>query len=304
MKLGAFILLIPITMAFPGISSIQTWLASFQQPLKNLIENPLRQSTVPQFILDARHPWILANQRKLERLPNAEAFLCFGPDSESNESTGIETKNGGVDLEIPPDLFDNLEIDNNRAGISRPGWPNARERLGEISRCQRALTQVKTLEVDIYVHDGKHTDPYLKILEPSKPPEQILALFGDVLESMMNLETLKWGIRKEDTHIFDEAFNSRNLTLPSIKHLEPGSSSHYLVGMCPNLETLQNGGGFMWYHGYMPDNRDWGLMLIQAAVSTPKLKRFSMIGGHSGWTPSLVSGMYLSSQPKQVRRWI
>jgi hypothetical protein len=304
MKLGAVILLIPITMALPGVSSIQTWLASFQQPLKNLIENPLRRSTVPQFILDARHPWILANQRKLERLPNAEAFLCFGPDSESNESTGIETKNGGEELEIPPGLFDNLEIDNNRAGISRPGWPNALERLGEINRCQRALIQVKTLEVGIYVHDGEYLDQYLKLFEPSKPPEQLLTLFGDVLESMMNLETLNWDIRKEDTHIFEEAFKSRNLTLPSIKHLEPGPSSHYLVGMCPNLERLKNGGGFTWYHGYMPDNRDWGLMLIQAAVSTPKLRRFSMSSRHSGWTPSLISGMYLSSQPKPVGRWI
>jgi hypothetical protein len=60
----------------------------------------------------------------------------------------------------------------------------------------------------------------------------------------------------------------------------------------------------MWYHGYMPDGRDWGLMLIQSAVSTPKLKRFAMVGGHNGWTPSLVSGMYFSSQPKQMTKWI
>jgi hypothetical protein len=142
------------------------------------------------------------------------------------------------------------------------------------------------------------------MLEPTQPPEQLLTLFGDVLESVTSLETLKWGIGKEDTHLFEDAFKSRNLTLPSIKHLESGPSSHYLVGMCPNLERLQNGGGFMWYHGYMPDNRDWGLMLIQAAVSTPKLKRFAMVGGHSGWTPSLVSGTYYSSQSKQMTSWI
>jgi hypothetical protein len=271
--------------------------------LKNLIDNPLRRSTVPQFILDARHPWILANQRKLERLPNAEA-ICSGPDSESNDSTGIEAEAWEAELEILPDLFDNLEINNNRAGISRPGRPNALERLGEIKRCQRALNQVKTLEVDIYVHREKHSNQYLKILEPSQPPEQLLILFGDALESMTNLETFEWGIRKEDTHFFEEAFKSRNLTLPSIKYLEPGPSSHYLVGMCPNLERLENGGGFMWYHGYTPDGRDWGLMLIQAAISTPKLKRFAMVGGHSGWTPSLVSGMYFSSRSKQMIRWI
>jgi len=302
MKLSAFILLIPTTTAFPDLSSAQIWLASFQQPLKNLIENPLRQSTIPQFILDARHPWILANKRKLERLPNVGAILCSSPNSESNESIRVEKKPSGEELEIPPDLFDNLEINNSRAGISRPGWPNALQRLGEVMRCQRALDQVKRLEVDIYVHHEIYSDQYLKVLEPSQPPEQLSILFGDVLESMTNLETLKWGIRKEDTHFFEEAFKSRNLTLPSIKHLEPGPSSHYLVGMCPSLERLENGGGFMWSQGYMPDGRDWGLMLIQAAVLTPKLKRFAMAGGHSGWPPSLVSGMYFSSQPKQMRR--
>jgi hypothetical protein len=296
MKLGAFLLLIPTTIAFPGLSSAQIWLASFQQPLMNFMANPTRRSEVPQFILDARHPWILANQRKLERLPNAEAFLCFGPDSEAN----AETKTWEEELQIPLDLFEKLEINNNRAGISRPGWPNALQRLGEMKRCQRALNQVKELEVDIYVHHGEYQDPVLKLLDPSQPPEQLLTLFGDVLESMTNLETLKWGIRKEDTHFFEEAFNSRNLTLPSIKSLEPGPSSHYMVGMCPNLERLENGGGFMWYHGYMPDGRDWGLMLIQAALSTPKLKRFAMVGGHNGWTPFLVSGTYFSSRSKEI----
>jgi hypothetical protein len=296
MKLGAFLLLIPTTMAFPGLSSAQIWLASFQQPLMNFIANPTRRSEVPQFILDARHPWILANQRKLERLPNAEAFLCLGPDSEAN----AETKTWEEELQIPNDLFDKLEINNSRVGISRPGWPNALQRLGEMKRCQRALNQVKSLEVDIYVHHGDYEGLVLKLLDPFQPPEQLLTLFGDVLESMTNLETLKWGIPKEDTHFFEEAFRSRNLTLPSIKNLEPGPSSHYMVGLCPNLERLQNGGGFMWYHGYMPDGRDWGLMLIQAALSTPKLKRFAMVGGHNGWTPFLVSGTYFSSRSKEI----
>jgi hypothetical protein len=296
MKLGAFLLLIPATIAFPGLSSAQIWLASFQQPLLNFMANPTRRSDVSQFIIDARHPWILANQRKLERLPNAEAFLCLGPDSEAN----AETETWEEELQIPLDLFDKLEINNNRVGISRPGWPNALERLGEMKSCQRALNQVKTLEVDIYVHHGEYQDPVLKLLDPFQPPEQLLTFFGDVLESMTNLETLKWGIPKEDTHFFEEAFRSRNLTLPSIKNLEPGPSSHYMVGLCPNLERLQNGGGFMWYHGYMPDGRDWGLMLIEAALSTPKLKRFAMVGGHSGWTPFLVSGTYFSSRFKEI----
>jgi hypothetical protein len=206
MKLGALILPIPITTASLGFSSAQTWLASFQQPLMNLIDNAFRRSTVPQFILDARHPWILDNQRKLERLPNVAAFLCSGPDSESIESTGIETETRREELEIPSDLFDKLEINNSRAGISRPGWQNALERLSETKQCQRALNQVKTLEVNIYVHRGKFSNQYLKILEPSQPPEHLLTSFGDVLKSMTNLETLKWGIPKEETYFFEESF--------------------------------------------------------------------------------------------------
>lgn len=290
MKFAAFILLIPNAMAFPGISSAQTWLASFQQPLMNFIDNPLRRSTTPQFIIDARHPWVLANRRKLERLPNAEAFLCFNPGVKASEFAETNHEILGEGLEIPPDLFDKLEIDNNRAGISRPGWPNALERLGEMNRCPRALQHAKSLYVDIFAHTGKYTDLQMKILEPAQPPEELLVLFGDVLESMTSLETLKFNIPKDFTDLFGEAFQSRNLTLQSITHLEPGPSSHYLVPMCPNLETLQNGGSFMWYHGYMPDGRDWGLLLIQAAQSTPKLKRFAMVGGHNGWTPSLVEG--------------
>ncbi|KAM3075751.1 hypothetical protein ACMFMG_007877 [Clarireedia jacksonii] len=275
--------LLPTAMALSSISSAQIWLASSQQTMKNFIENPLRRSTIPQFILDTQHPWILDNQRKLERLPNAEVLLCSSSNMVPNESTEKTL----AALEIPPDLFDNLRIDNLRLA-SRPGWPNAFSRLGEINSCQRALKEVKSLVVDVYIHRGPYTDLQMKILEPSQPPEQLLTLFGDVLESMTNLETLKWNIPKEDTHFFEESFKLRNLSLPSVKHLEPGPSSHYLVERCPNLVELKNGGGSDWYHGYMPDNRDWRLMLVQAAASTPNLKQFAMIGGHAGWTPELI----------------
>jgi hypothetical protein len=285
-------------MALPGLSSLQTWLASFQQPLEHLIDNPNRRSTIPQFIVDASHPWILNNQRKLESLPNAEAFLCSVRDLERNEATDLETKTSGEELEIPGDLFDKLEIDNNRAGISRPGWPNALERLGEMKRCQQALNSVKTLKVEIYVHNGEYSAQYLKILEPSQPPEQLLTLFGDVLESMTNLESLQWGMPNEDAHFFEEAFKLRNLTLPSINHLEPAAANYYLVEMCPNLESLQSGRLF----ASSRDNRDLRLMLIQAALSANKLSRFAMEAGYNGWTPSLISGMCFPSQPKQMTK--
>lgn len=104
MRLCAFILLVPTTVAFPSLSSAQTWLASFQQPLLNLISNSLQRSTIPQFILDTSHPWILANQRRLESLPKVVAFLRSDPDFESNEPTSKETKTCSEEPEIPPDL--------------------------------------------------------------------------------------------------------------------------------------------------------------------------------------------------------
>ncbi|EPE34441.1 hypothetical protein GLAREA_10135 [Glarea lozoyensis ATCC 20868] len=263
MRLVILILLLPAAMAF-SLSPIQTWLASFQQPLRNLIDNPLRRSTVPQFLLDARHPWVLAHRRQLERLPNAEAFLC------------TELLDGTSGLEIPPDLFDRLEVDNNRVGMSRPGWPNAQERLTEMSKCPRALEQVKELEINIYVYEGAYSELGNRLLEPSYPPSQLTGLLGDVLESMKNLEKLNYHIPKEYTRLFGGAFQARKLVLPSVKHLAPGPWSHYL-----------------WYHGYFPDEFgyrfQWGLEFIQSTISAPKLKRFSMNGGNHGWALELVS---------------
>ncbi|PQE15478.1 hypothetical protein CJF32_00006840 [Rutstroemia sp. NJR-2017a WRK4] len=194
---------------------------------------------------------------------------------ESNERETLEA------LEIPPDLFYNLRLGTG-------GWPDAFHRLEEIKTCQRALKEVRTLVVSIYIYRGSEADLQTKLLEPSQPPEQLLTLFGDILESMTNLETLKWNVPKEDTRFFEESFKLRKLYLPSVEHLEPGPSSQYLVEMCPNLVELQNGGGLSWNRGYMPDNRNWGLMLVQAAATVPKLKRFAMEGGHDGWTPELI----------------
>jgi hypothetical protein len=282
MKLPLLILLLPTAMAL-GFSPAQIWLASFQQPLRNLIDNPFRQSTIPQFLIDSRHPWILAHRRQLERLPNAEAFLC---------TEVVDCRTG---FEIPPDIFNRLEVNNNRYGISSPGWPSALERFTEMSKCPRALQQVRELDIDIFVYDSRNSDISNKLLEPSLPPPQLIAIFGDVLESMSSLEKLTYKIPKEYTRLFGQAFQARTLTLPSVRHLEPGPWSHYLVRMCPNLESLANGGGYQWNHGYLPEEFgyrfQWAFEFIQATVSSPKLRRFSMVGGHDGWSPELVSGM-------------
>ncbi|KAH7378116.1 hypothetical protein BKA64DRAFT_687946 [Cadophora sp. MPI-SDFR-AT-0126] len=269
MKLTIILSFVAAATAIPGLSSLQTWLASFQQPILNLIDNPRRTSTIPQFILDTNHPWILANQRKLEGLPNSEAFLCQDLDLNRHP----ESQASGADLEVPANLFDNLVIDNNRAGTSRPGWPNAIERLTEINRCPRALANAKSLHVDVYVHCDSYSDLWLRALEPCHPPQEVAILFSDVLGSMTSLQHLYWGIPQGDAHFFEESFKCRNLSMPSVTSLKPGPLSQYLVGICPHLEELEDGSGYGWY--------DYSL--------APGLKRFAMYGAHEGWSPSMAS---------------
>ncbi|KAH7309996.1 hypothetical protein BKA65DRAFT_519262 [Rhexocercosporidium sp. MPI-PUGE-AT-0058] len=285
MKIAILFSLFAATMAFPGLSTVQTWLASFQQPILNLIDNPYRKSTIPQFILDTQHPWILSNQRKLESLPNAEAFLCF---DRNFDIQGKQVEGTEAELDIPPDLFENLTIDNNPGTFSRPGWPNALERLTEINRCPLALARVKALHVNIFVHHGEYADLWLKALEPNQPSEQLLALFGDVLESMTGLNSIKGSIRTEDAHFFEESFKARNLTLPTVTNLETGALSRYLVGMCPNLERLETGSGYDW-NGYSRDEPDWRVLFIQSAALVPGLRRFAMSGSYKGWDPELAT---------------
>lgn len=49
------------------------------------------------------------------------------------------------DLKVPADLFHRLEINNARAGVSRYGWKNARDRLNEMKVCPRAPAEVREL---------------------------------------------------------------------------------------------------------------------------------------------------------------
>ncbi|RDW59162.1 hypothetical protein BP5796_12086 [Coleophoma crateriformis] len=254
------------------------WAELMPDAVMDFIDNPMRRSRIPQFILDARHPWILENKRKLESLPDAEAFLCGlnGP----SDKPDVHVNNG---LEIPGDLFHHLEIDNNRYGISRPGWPNALRRLREMKRCPQALALVKTFTVNIYVHD-QYSDWFLRVREPSRPQIESLKLFGDVLEAMTGLETLKWELSAEHAHWFEEAFKHRDLTLPSPKHLLIGPLSHYLVGMCPNVEAIEDIELTCWKHS---PHQSPGLLLVRSTSSARNLTRLALHACFEGWTPEL-----------------
>ena len=281
MKLAIIFSFFAAALAIPGMSSVQTWLAGLQQPISNFIDNSFRKSTIPQFILDTKHPWILDNKRKLEGLPNAEAFLCLNLQDHPGNNAPI------TDLEIPPDLFHNLVIDNNSIGPQRPGWPNAIDRLTEINRCPQALASAKSLYVDVFVYRDENTALWSKIREPCQAPASVFPLFGDVLESMNSLEHLEWGIRHDYAHIFEESFRSRNLTLPSVTSLKLSPLSHFLVAMCPNLERLERGGGLRW-NDYS-NGPDWKALLIESGVSAPKLKHSAMSSAHAGWSPSMIA---------------
>lgn len=265
-----------------SLSSVLAWTDWVPQAVMDFIDNPMRRSTIPQFILDAKQQWILENKRKLERLPDAEAFLCEldGPSDEFIEQVDNS-------LEVPIGLFNYLEIDNNRYGISRPGWPNTLARLREMKRCPRALAHVKTFKVEIFVYDSKYSDWNLRVREPSRPSEELLQLFGDVLEAMTSLETLEWNMDAKHAYWFEGVFEQRDLILPSIKRLLAGSLSHYLVGMCPNLEALENAGSSWW--DYWP-HKDPVLLLVRSTGSAKKLTRFALDARSNGWTKSLISG--------------
>ncbi|KAL2067654.1 hypothetical protein VTL71DRAFT_15750, partial [Oculimacula yallundae] len=286
MKLFILFSLLTIVLAFPDLSSVKIWLASLQQPILDIIDNPRRTSTIPQFIVRAQHPWILANQRKLEVLPNAEAFLCLGPTDPKADKNAAQT----ADLQIPSDLFQNLSIITHQYDDSRLGWPDALERLTEIIRCPRALTEVKNLEVNVHVRRREYDGLLGKAIEGHEPPEKVMSLFGDVLEAMTRLETLIWEIGREDAPFLEQSFRARNLSLPSVTFLQPGILSHYMIGMCPNLETLENGGGYDW-NGWTGDGPDWRMLFIESAASAPKLKRFAMQGKYEGWSLEYAAGV-------------
>ncbi|KAI0445489.1 hypothetical protein F4803DRAFT_548213 [Xylaria telfairii] len=249
----------------------QAAVLDWKEKIGDFLSNPSKQSRVPQFILDARHPWILENQSKLERLPDAGSYLC----SQSQASTTDITENG---LNVPHDLFEYLEINNNRAGINRPGWPNALLRLQEIHSCPAALSQVKTFYTDIYVYRSRYDDLDKRVLESHQPPKEVLDLFVDVLGNMTNLETLKWKIPASDASYLEEHFAERGLVLPSVRRLEPGSMTPFIVRTCPNITTLEV------FSTKQPE------ALLQAAMFAPNLTRFAM-GVDDGWTPSLIQDL-------------
>jgi hypothetical protein len=264
------------------LSAAYAWkLLSLPHSLLNTIYRTSR-SPIPQFILDARLPWVEENKRWLDRRADAAQLLC-ALNSTVRADPAIA---GNGSRAYPVDLFYRLEIDNSRAGVSRDGWPNAVARLHEMLDCPAALLDVTELYVDIFVHHD-HDLFYESTNEPSDPPDELPDLFADALLAMPNLRILHWGVPAPSSRPFERLFAERNLTLPGVRDLYVGVFSEYMLGICPGIESLQP---LHDWHGWGYHRDDPHLLLVRAAATATNLTRFGMGGGYDGWDANILQG--------------
>ncbi|KAF2658106.1 hypothetical protein K491DRAFT_756364 [Lophiostoma macrostomum CBS 122681] len=275
-------------LVFPTLSTIlHAW--NLPAPLQDVLKMvPGVRSPIPQFMLDMDDPWLITNKDWLDKYPDVEITLCSKDSALWRE--------GAQDRTPPEDLYRKIRIDNNKAGINRPGWKNAKDRLNEIKACPAALDGVRHLYIDIYVHSGDSLDNLLWY-ESETPSPSIAKLFAEVLASMNNLERLDFGVSAAATPVFEKAFADVDLTLPSVKYLVPGKFSHYLVSMCPNLEAVESGGYFhhwSWntYDAKLNRTEDAWDALIEATKGV-SLKEFTLSCGD--WSPEKLNLLFESS---------
>lgn len=268
----ALLLLLPLAQAWKFLTFPHFVLNAFYR---------IQTSPIPQFILDAQHPWIEENRARLERLPDAAAQLC-ALDSPLRPDPAIS---GNSSSTYPEDLFRRLEIDNSRSGVSRFGWANAVARLEEMHRCPAALLDVAELRVDIYVH---HDSPFDASQERFNPPAALPGLFSDALQAMPNLRNLSWRVVSPQTQQLGRVFAERNLTLLGVRDLRLGKFSEYMVGVCPGVESLSALDTMPWRH----DTPDPHLLLVHAAAAAKNITHFGMRNGFNGWDIKLLEGRY------------
>lgn len=280
--MNRFSLLLALHLLFTGIASAWSLYPLTSGGFQNVFR--LRKpwsSQIPQFILDTNHPWLATNKAWLSRYPNVAEEIC-------SRDSPLWTSPASPDHALPVDLFTNLLIDNNAAphGIcgGRLGWPNVHDRLREMAACDASLAGVRSLHVDVYVHDDK----WSHYMETTLPPPGVPELFADVLSQMSNLERLDWGISNEATREFESAFVAKGLMLPSVKYLQPGAGSDYLVSRCPNLEVLEAGcysHHWSWHSGDADR-----LELIRASTGLESLKEWRLTTQWDGWTLGMLEG--------------
>lgn len=229
----------------------------------------IASSHIPQFALDTRHPWLEENRGYLERLDTPAQALC-SLESKLRLANADETRT------YPADLFKYLRIDNNRAGVDRPGWKNALLRLKEMLDCPAALHDVEDFNVQIWISDGSYG---IGFSESSQPPTELPRLFIERLRSMPRLQKLEWNTFSNGNDVFQEAFRKANLTLPSVRHLVPAMYTDFLVGMCPAVLKLHSGRSVNTADYWREEpERDARLQLVESTRAAKNLTEFSMKG--------------------------
>lgn len=272
---------------------------------------PQHSSSVPQFLLDTQHPWIIKHQSVLERLPDVESFLCSPPGTKYRSRTppsqlqhhDASARPAPTDdelhlhpplhLEVPTDLFNTLSINNDRPHTRRAGWPNIHSRLLELRRCPAAaLARVRSLDVGVWVHRGMFAaseDLQAQEWQDLEGPagDELLHLLASVLKAMTGLERLRWTMLPEFAPRFREGLvGGRGLWLPSVSKLELTPYCEYMVDACPNVEVLECEGRMIQIR---EKGRTYAEMLAEAAAKLPKVTEFSVMAVPD-LTPSLISG--------------
>lgn len=236
---------------------------------------------LPIFVYDLKHDWVEnpANLAWLERQWDTNRDLCF------------ESNAGGKELHsrsIPSDLFERLDIDNNRYAlplanqVDRRAWVNFRNRLQEIKECPKALQQVTFLHMDIYPKENDFADL----------SEEVIELFADVLSSMPNLQHIRWGLPSAANAAIEKVFTRREVQLMNVTNLTAGSMGHFMISVCPNIETLS--GGSYSHHWSWTDRSNWesnsSMALIRATSGAKKLTHFHIHRDRRYWSPEVVRG--------------
>ncbi|KAI1750018.1 hypothetical protein F4782DRAFT_511026 [Xylaria castorea] len=140
-------------------------------------------------------------------------------------------------------------------------------------RCSNALVSVKFLNTNVRFSKMEGNLP-----GPSESPQlikEVETLFADVSGNTTNMETLEWDTPSTYAHYFEQHFVDRGLVMPSVKQLEPGPMSHFLVRFCLNGAELRSRDRSLTWKLY-GDDASVGdtMLLIQAcafASNSPKL---------------------------------
>lgn len=228
---------------------------------------------VPQFVLDAQHPWLQSHASDLAALDDPTSLICaplkadVSFDPESIEcGRGFESR-GLSGEDVPGDFFGRLEIDNNRVGIDRLGWGNARARLLEMRGCPRALEEVREMKIDIWVHDW----------EWKTPPADVPQLFAQVLGSMKNLEKIDWTLRGyEENLALGERFLEEGVGL-SATEVKANMYATWLLDAAPEVKVLEvkrDDWGFSRAENHFDFYKTW----LRAAAKLKELKGLNLGG--------------------------